>query len=179
MRGATKVTLDVDECAAFLLRGLPQSPLPRPVVVVEQRRRSCPRARSHMAGCRLLHRLVDLDARTVRFHKREAGGVRRPRALQVASHGTPGGDARGPPPCGSRCKRVTEGPGRPRTRCVLAVASTKLDYDSDGEPRIVKCLRCGLEGPFDPTLPYVSQMAAFMTGHNCSVVLPPDGDSSR
>lgn len=52
----------------------------------------------------------------------------------------------------------------------------ELEYDSDDEPRLVRCLRCGAEGPFDAKLPYVNQMASFITGHDCLVVLPPDAD---
>lgn len=52
-----------------------------------------------------------------------------------------------------------------------------LEYDSNGEPRLMRCRRCGAESSFDSTLPYVNQLASFTTGHECVVVLPGDEEA--
>lgn len=50
----------------------------------------------------------------------------------------------------------------------------ELQHEGDGDPVRMRCQRCGTEAPFDLTLPYVNQVASFITGHNCVVVLPND-----
>ena len=44
--------------------------------------------------------------------------------------------------------------------------------DHDADDCVMRCNRCGTVSPFDPTLPYVKQVAAFTTGHACVIVLP-------
>ena len=47
----------------------------------------------------------------------------------------------------------------------------QLGSGGDGSPELMTCTRCGMARPFDETLPYVSQVAAFLTGHDCLPVV--------
>ena len=50
-----------------------------------------------------------------------------------------------------------------------------LDYDATGEPVMQTCQGCGSTSTFDATLPFVNQMASFITGHECwYVIVLPD-----
>ena len=50
----------------------------------------------------------------------------------------------------------------------------ELQYDEAGEPFAVVCGCCGETSSFDAGLPFVNQVAAFLTGHPCqdAIVLP-------
>ena len=45
--------------------------------------------------------------------------------------------------------------------------SVRLSHEVEGQPTAMACERCGVVVPFDATLPYVKQTAAFDTGHPC------------
>lgn len=47
----------------------------------------------------------------------------------------------------------------------------QLSEDVDGQPTVMTCEQCGASAPFDASLPYVKQIAAFDTGHRCEIDL--------
>ena len=57
-----------------------------------------------------------------------------------------------------------------RTR--TALVTILLEDDEHGEPRHMRCTRCGARAAFDQTLPYVNQTASFGTDHECTAELP-------